>query len=234
LSINYQQPHHVTGGTIFICNNITVPRFISDMKPDNAENNESDNDANKSVLGGNSQVVLDICARVEIHAEPETVDHNVHKKSAAIAEDSANDNKNLLFNGNGHTRDDVAAKEARLHRLANKLKSEKGKFESFTETVIGSRSRESSRHSDDSKPSNEIVTKPLASHTTAVHKDTSLEQLPPVGGSPKKFPSRNTVLVGKTTDKIRRGEIGKTTFSALDLYLPGGGTRKKKKKKVKR
>ena len=34
---------------------------------------------------------------------------------------------------------------------------------------------------------------------------------------------RNTKIVGKTSDQIRRGEAGPTTFSRSDLYLPGRG-----------
>jgi hypothetical protein len=46
----------------------------------------------------------------------------------------------------------------------------------------------------------------------------------------KKSISTNVVLVGKTTDKIRRGEVGKTTFGALDLHLPHNMLSKKSKK----
>lgn len=41
----------------------------------------------------------------------------------------------------------------------------------------------------------------------------------------------NTQMVGQTTDRIRRGETGPTTFSATDLFIPGGGRKTKAKKR---
>lgn len=37
----------------------------------------------------------------------------------------------------------------------------------------------------------------------------------------KKSSVRNTTIAGKTTDQIRRGEIGPTTFKVTDLFIPG-------------
>lgn len=51
----------------------------------------------------------------------------------------------------------------------------------------------------------------------------------PVAAEKKSLPW-NTQVVGKTTDKIRRGEAGQTTFTASDLFLPVGSRKKKRKK----
>jgi hypothetical protein len=36
----------------------------------------------------------------------------------------------------------------------------------------------------------------------------------------KKSLSRNTIVAGKTSDQIRRGEVGSTTFNVSDLFIP--------------
>ena len=38
----------------------------------------------------------------------------------------------------------------------------------------------------------------------------------------KKLTMRNTKVAGKTSDQIRRGELGPTTFKASDLFIPKG------------
>jgi hypothetical protein len=47
----------------------------------------------------------------------------------------------------------------------------------------------------------------------------------------RKVSPRNTKVVGTTTDKIRRGEAGQSTFTASDLFLPAGSRKKKRKER---
>jgi hypothetical protein len=49
--------------------------------------------------------------------------------------------------------------------------------------------------------------------------------------SPKKCLARNTQLLGMTTNKIRNGEVGRSAFSAEDIFLPTGHRTKKRKQK---
>lgn len=51
------------------------------------------------------------------------------------------------------------------------------------------------------------------------------EPIPSASG--KKTSPRNTKVVGRTTDQIRRGEAGPTAFKASDLFFPGIKKRKK-------
>jgi hypothetical protein len=46
--------------------------------------------------------------------------------------------------------------------------------------------------------------------------------------------TRNTVLVGKATSQMKRGEVGPTSFSMLDLHLPGDMRKKARKPLNKR
>lgn len=193
-------------------------------------NSVLDEDVEESFLGGESQVMFDICDRAAV-LETRDEKYNEPRVKVEDARPIGDPNVKSTTTLMNLDRGAVPAKSKaragkcdKIGRIPSKvpigsLTAERSADQSPISKIGSATAEKSADPSEISKTnaasSNGILKGERALISSSVTRVDRQEMT-----VPKKVNSRNIVLVGKTTDKIRRGETGKTTFGALDLHLP--------------
>jgi hypothetical protein len=226
--------------TICFCTrrNFLTPIIYTGAKDD--DENDDDDDVD-SVLGGESQVVLDICDRAEVHVDDDETAVGEMADQGPMAVGERGVETSWVPAPVRPKSEDVKPVASAIQANAPPVQSAplSHPTDAVTPAVTGARGNIQPRASSSSVSEHPAAAAAAASNrdddmivSNATKKAKPLSATTAAGARKESTSPRNAMLVGKTTNTIQSGKT-ETTFSAFDLPLPAGAMRKKSKKKRK-
>jgi hypothetical protein len=182
----------------------------------------------ESNLGGISQAVMDTFERVVVHADddgrlaevPEMGVPSVQAGSESFPSRSCRSGDTIATDSPQQERKEIteiaATALSPVVRSSQSLPNEYDAVETQSPMNVAICSKPQIKAE---KQSVEIMLNIRDDKKPTMHHNLAVTD---IAGAYKKASTRNTQVGSKTTDRVRRGEAGPRTFTAADLFLPGG------------